>query len=87
MAIAFDAATDGGNVNPGTTLTFAHTCTGSLGLLVVGFNGDNIGGADDVSSVTYNGVALTLADKQVNPASGGDQRVYDLPAGTRRAGL
>lgn len=76
MAIAFDAATDGGNVNPATSLTFAHTCTGSLGLLVVGFNGDIIGGADDVSSVTYNGVALTLADKQVGAGTGGDRNTY-----------
>lgn len=76
MAIAFDAATAGGDNGGSGSLTFSHTCTGSLGLLVVGFNGDNIGGADDITSVTYNGVALTLADKQVNPSSGGDRNTY-----------
>lgn len=75
MAIAFDAATDGGKVNPGTSLTFSHTCTGSNGLLVVGFAGDNFGGADDVSSVTYNSVALTLA-KKITSATGGDRISY-----------
>lgn len=75
MAIAFDAATDGGKVNPGTSLTFSHTCTGSLGLLVVGFSGDNFGGADDVSSVTYNSVAMTLAAK-ITSATGGDRISY-----------
>jgi hypothetical protein len=76
MAIAFDAATDGGNVNPGTSLTFSHTCTGSNLILFVGFNGDNIGGADDVSSVTYNSVAMTLANKQVGAGTGGDRNTY-----------
>jgi len=75
MAIAFDTAVDGGN-NTGTSLTWSHTCTGSLGLLIVGFAGDNIGGADDITSVTYNSVAMTLADKQVNPSSGGDRNTY-----------
>jgi hypothetical protein len=75
MAIAFDAATDGGKVNPATSLTFSHTCTGSLGLLVVGFSGDNFGGADDVSSVTYNSVAMTLAQK-ITSATGGDRITY-----------
>jgi hypothetical protein len=76
MAITFDAATDGGNVNPGTSLTWSHTCTGSLLILFVGFNGDNIGAADDITSVTYNGVSMTLAAKQINPASGGDRDTY-----------
>jgi hypothetical protein len=64
MAIAFDAATDGGN-NGGTTnsLTFSHTCTGSNLILFVHFQGDAIGGADDITGVTYNGTSLTLALK------------------------
>lgn len=59
MAIAFDAATDGGN-NGGTTtsLTFAHTCTGADRLLVVCVVGDTV--TDDVTGVTYNGVSMTL---------------------------
>lgn len=75
MAIAFDAAVDGLS-NTGTSHTWNHTCTGSLLILWVGFNGDNIGSFDDITSVTYNGVAMTLANKQVNPASGGDRNTY-----------
>lgn len=75
MAIAFDIAVDGLQ-NTGTSLSWNHTCSGSLGILWVGFNGDNIGGADDITSVTYNGVAMTLADKQVGGATGGDRNTY-----------
>jgi hypothetical protein len=59
MAIAFDAATDGGFGGP--PLTFSHTCTGSDRLLFVGFVWDP--GPDDVVSVTYNSVAMTLVAK------------------------
>jgi hypothetical protein len=53
MAIAFDTATDGGNVVG--TATFAHTCSGSDRFLVVagGFFGTGTGTA------TYNGVSMT----------------------------
>ena len=70
MAIAFDAATDGGN-NAGitTSLTFAHTCTGSNGFLDVCFSGDTIGGSDDVTGVTYN--AATSLPAGMNPAARG----------------
>jgi len=67
MAIAFNAATDGGN-NGGSTnsLTFAHTCgAGADRLLVVGVAGDSAGGFDDITGVTYNGVAMTLAKKEL----------------------
>jgi hypothetical protein len=61
-AVAFNAATDGGN-NGGSSssLTFAHTCFGSDGLLIVALCGDT--SADDISSVTYNGVGMTLLAK------------------------
>lgn len=57
--IAFDAATDG-NYNGGSgNLTFAHTVgSGDDRALVVGILGNN--GADDITSVTYNGAALTF---------------------------
>lgn len=72
-AIAFDAATDGGLVSA-TSLSFPHTCTGSGLVLLVGVLGDLIGGADDVTGVTYNGAALTLVDKYT--AVGADRYTY-----------
>lgn len=54
MAITFDAAASGA-VDTGTSLTFAHTCTGSNLVLWVGV----VSGA--TPTVTYNGVSLTSA--------------------------
>lgn len=81
MAIAHDADTDGGLVNPGTSLTWAHPCTGSDLALFVGLFGDDT--SDTITGVTYNTVAMTqigviqvLTDRFVylygllNPASG-----------------
>ena len=63
MAIAFDAAS-GGATTAASSLTFAHTCTGSDLILFVGaFNGTN-----NVTGVTYNGVAMTLVDTAVAQA-------------------
>lgn len=53
--IAFDSATNPAIQNPGTTLTYAHTCSGSNRFLYVGV----LTGNATVSSVTYNGVAMT----------------------------
>lgn len=74
MAIAFDAASDGGAITA-TSLSWSHTCTGANRILFVGFNGDNSGGADDITGVTYNSVAMTLAVKKINPTSG-DRNLY-----------
>jgi hypothetical protein len=63
--MAFDNATDGGN-NGGTTnsLSFNHLIVnGSGGLLIVSFLGDVITGSDDITSVTFNSVAMTLVQK------------------------
>ena len=62
MAISFDAASTGDATD--TTLTFAHTCTGTRRLLVVGVGIEDAD--DEISGVTYNGVAMTLVDKIVN---------------------
>src|SRR5205809_294622 len=80
MPIAFDAVVDGGLTNVTTTHSYAHTCAGSDRLLLVAVL---IGAtADDVTGVTYNGVAMTrvgtIADslrrvylyELVGPASG-----------------
>ena len=59
MAIAFDVATDGGSTT-GTSLTFSHTCTGSDLVLFVGIL--SAVGADNVTGVTYSGVAMTRVE-------------------------
>lgn len=66
MSIAFDAAVDGGFGNPVTSLTWAHTCTGANGLLLVVVVGDHPGGHDDITGVTYAGVSLTFVEKSVD---------------------
>lgn len=56
MAIIFDSSSKG-TVNMVSSMTVAHTCTGSnLGLAVSICWGDN---ATTISGVTYNGVAMT----------------------------
>jgi hypothetical protein len=75
MAIAFDTAIDGGN-NTGMGLSWSFTCTGSLGYLLACFAGDVIGGADDISSVTYNGVAMTLLQKITSTIGTGQRYGY-----------
>lgn len=58
MAIAFDAQAS--STGSGTTLTYSHTCTGSNLILIVGIQTylASAGGIT-ISSVTYNGVAMT----------------------------
>lgn len=56
MAIAFDAASNGGS-NSVTELTVSHTCTGDNRILFVGIQ--TSGGTDNVSGVTYATVAMT----------------------------
>ncbi len=66
MAISVDNDANLGD-NGGTTasLTVPYTVSGSNGLLVLCLIGDVIAGNDDISSVTYNGVAMTLVDKNI----------------------
>ena len=85
MAVAYDNSTDLGNNGGGTGYTASYTMGSvSQGWLEVGFAGDVTGGADDITGVTYNGVAMTLKAKNTaitaerigyvyvlaNPASG-----------------
>ena len=70
MAIALDTSTDGGNVSA-TSLTYSHTCTGSNLVLFVSVI---YGTADNVTGVTYNGVAMTQLGKQQRP--GGSRFTY-----------
>lgn len=90
MAIAFDAATDGAFVNPATSHTYSHTCTGSDRALFVAIVGDF---ADVVTGVTYAGVSMTRIDEVrvgsdryvylyglLNPASGANNVVVSASA-------
>lgn len=64
MAIALDASSHS-RVSGATSLTFAHTCTGSQRALVLSVVGET---TDVITGATYNGVAMTLVRKG---ASGG----------------
>lgn len=71
--IEFDAvSSDSGG---GDSLTFAHTCSGSNRLLVVGISISDSNSANrPVTSVTYNGVALTKI-ASVDTGAGTSERV------------
>lgn len=70
--IACRFAKDLGNNGGGGTLTSAYTCgSGSNTMLIVAFQGDQTN--DDITGVTYNGVAMTLVNKT---HSAGDRWVY-----------
>lgn len=60
MAVAFDATSHSSTASDTSTLSWAHTCTGSDRLLVVIVTLANTS-ARTVSSVTYNGVGLTFS--------------------------
>lgn len=65
MAIAFDAAS--GSTTTGTSLTFAHTCSGTDRALLVHYISDASG--DVVTGITYNGVAMTFVGRVQSPTS------------------
>jgi len=61
VAIARDTSVNGGLVNPNTSLTWSHTCTGTNLILFVGVFGDSA--TDSISGVKYAGVSMTLINK------------------------
>ena len=76
--ITYDNSADGGN-NSGSTasLTYSYTVgSGANRLLVVNLIGDTT--ADDISSVTYGGTALTLVRKVHVPANNWQYLYYLL---------
>ncbi len=78
--IAYVSSIDGGN-NSGVTSSWTYAFTVSSAsdrLLVVGISGDVIGGADDITSVTYNGVSMTFSNKTQDNGSGRFQYLYYL---------
>lgn len=68
--IAFDAVYKS-ETAPGLSLTYSHTCTGSNLVLFVGAH--ILSNSDFVSSITYNGVALT---RVATVSSTGSSRTY-----------
>lgn len=84
MAIAFDAATNGGYTSSGTSRVFSHTTTGSNVYLLVG-SWTRSSGANAVTGITYNGVSMTALGTEVTPAdnSGTEYiRFWGLAVGT-----
>lgn len=91
--IALDTSVAGGLVNPGTSLTWSHTCSGTNRILWVGLLDQSGGGASLITGVTYNGVAMTrvgtvLADRWTtlwvlaNPATGANNVVATASSST-----
>jgi hypothetical protein len=76
VAIAFDAATDGG-LDLAGPLTFAHTVSGSDRVLFVGVFGSTVfvdATGNDVTGVTYNGAAMTERTRQLEQGDGVNDR-------------
>ncbi len=65
MAIAFDAASNSGYQTAQSTYTWNHTCAGPEGILLVGVSMLSVAGSS-VSSVTYDGIALSLIDAKAS---------------------
>lgn len=61
-AIALDTSVNGGLANPATSLTYAHTVTGTNPIIFVGAFGAI--GSDNITGVTYAGVSMSLVDKE-----------------------
>lgn len=65
MAIAFDAKTDASTTSA-TSITFAHTCTGSNRVLYVTATTNEQTTSDVINGATYNSVAMTLVGKKAD---------------------
>jgi hypothetical protein len=78
VAIAFNAAADlANNGGTGTSYTKSYTVgSGSSRFLLVMFQGDVVGGSDDITSVTYGGVAMTQMLKNTAGVSGTNRVIY-----------
>ncbi len=72
-AIAVDAATTGGQTTTANTLSWSHTNSGTI--LIVGLTEEN---ADDITGVTYNGVALTQYKKGTGGSGYGRPEIWGL---------
>lgn len=72
-AIAIDSSENGGYSGAGTSLTYAHTVTGSNTILIVAVVLS--GGGDRMGTVQYNSVSATLVNKQA--AAGVNNYMYE----------
>lgn len=62
MSIAYDTGVDGGLGIGVTSLTFSFTFTGLNGVIAVGARGTLTDGTDNITGVTFNGVAFTFVE-------------------------
>jgi hypothetical protein len=77
VTVAFDVATDGGNVTTNPK-TFTHTPTGTpRAAIVLIVQGGNIS-ADRISGVTYGGVSMTEVALSPVIKTTGEQAVVDV---------
>lgn len=86
MALAFDAAVDGGSVAPDTTITWNHTCTGSDGLLLVALSVGQLL-TNIITGVTYNSVAMSRLVTSTADANIGYVEIWGLLAPTTGSAL
>lgn len=73
MPIALDTSVNGGTASA-TSLTFAHTCTGTNLMLFVAVQSDS----DGITGVTYNGVPMSRVTKNTTGNSTGILYIYSL---------
>lgn len=84
MSVAYSTSTDGGYTGSGTTRTFSHTTSGSDNYTLVG-SWTRSSGANAVTGVTYNGVAMTALGTEISPndSSGTEYiRFWGIAVGT-----
>lgn len=84
MAVAYSTSTNGGYTGSGTTRTFSHTTSGSDNYTLVG-SWTRSSGANAVTGITYNGVAMTALGTEITPASNSGTeyiRFWGLAVGT-----
>ncbi len=78
MAIVFDSASNGTLVNPGTSMSWVHTCAGGNSALFVGITGT----ASASPTVTYQGSGLTLdANNNFNDVYSSMYHLLNPPTG------
>jgi len=78
-SVSIDAVSTG--VTTGSSLTISHTTSGTNRLMLVGVSiAKQTGGAPSVSSITYNGVGLSLVGAQANSDNKGRMEIWRLVA-------
>jgi hypothetical protein len=77
MSISFDSATTSSFVNPGTSVTYSHTCSGINRILFVLVTGSS---STTTFSATYDGVSMTQIGSIVSSAEGVKRALFYLIA-------